>query len=89
MCEDSGGADTARRRSSLSKVGYEWRSGSSELLWVAVKRSTGNDLRQLHLTGAFTIAEPLDGQPRQFESFLKRDMLIPARNQACFAADET
>ena len=47
MCADSVLADTARRRRSLSKVGYEWKAYSRELLWVAVKRSNGNDLCQL------------------------------------------
>ena len=47
MCEDSELADTARRRSSLSKVGYEWKACSSELLWVAVKRLIENVLNML------------------------------------------
>ena len=38
MCGHSVLADTARRQSSLRKVGYEWKAYSSELLWVAVKR---------------------------------------------------
>ena len=30
--------ENARRRSSLSEVGYGWKANSSELLWGAVKR---------------------------------------------------
>ena len=44
MCEDSQLADTGRCRSSLGKVGCQWKAYSSELLWVAVKRLTENDL---------------------------------------------
>ena len=50
MREDSLLADTARRRSLLSKVRYQWKAYSSELLWVAVKQSIGNDLGQLAYT---------------------------------------
>ena len=35
MCEDSVLADTARRRSSLSKVGYQGKAYSSEHLFSA------------------------------------------------------
>ena len=47
MCKDSVLADTARRRSSLRKVGCEWKAYVSELLWVAVKRCAQLDLHTL------------------------------------------